>query len=173
MSKKAILFGILSGLAIDILDSVIIGIIASVVILIIGFLLWNVWGFMRYKQKEKMYKNLVYSYIHDGMSLEEALTESFSNLNKFEDFGLSNQTIRSVCNKMAFLAEKTDTANVVEIFSAFIYRYIFKNGRVKKPNNISNEKIIYALENLDFNERNGYLVIKPDKQEDFSKKYSN
>ena len=64
-----------------------------------------------------------------------------------------------------------NTNNVIEIYSTFIHRYIYKDGRIKKPTNLSDKKIIYALETLGFNERNGYFVIKPDKGDDFDKKY--
>ncbi len=64
------------------------------------------------------------------------------------------------------------TDNVVEIYSTFIHRYIFRDGRLKNPKNLSDQKILYALETLEFNERNGYFVIKPDKDDDFDNKYS-
>ena len=118
-----------------------------------------------------MDKNEVYSYLRDGLSLEEALRTAFSNLNKYQSIGLHNSTINKVSSGIAGLAKKMDTDNVIEIYSTFIHRYIYKDGRTKKPTNLSDEKIICALETLDFNERNGYFVIKSDKDDDFDKKY--
>lgn len=142
-----------------------------IIILFVGFFLLVVWGFMKYKNKERMDKNEVYSYIRDGLSLEESLRTAFSNLNKYQALGLHNSTIDKVGNILAGLEKMMDTNNIIEIYSTFIHRYIYRDGRLKKPTNLSDEKIIYALENLDFNERNGYFVIKPDKDEDFVKKY--
>jgi hypothetical protein len=146
-------------------------ILATIVILIVVFFLWIVWGFVKYKNKERMDKNEVYSYLRDGLSLEESLRTAFSNLNKYQSIGLHNSTINKVSSGIAGLATKMDTVNVIEIYSTFIQRYIYRDGRTKKPTNLSDEKIIYALETLDFNERNGYFVIKTDKDDDFDKKY--
>lgn len=143
----------------------------TLVILAVVFFLWVVWGFIKYKSKERMDKNEVYSYLHDGLSLEEALKKAFSNLNKYQSLGLRNSTIDRVSTGIADLSKTMDTDNVIEIYSTFIHRYIFRDGRIKKPANLSDQKIIYALETLDFNERNGYFVIKPDKDDDFDKKY--
>jgi len=143
----------------------------AIIILAVGFFLWVVWGFIKYKNKERMDKNEIYSYLHDGSSLEEALRKAFSNLNKYQALGLRDSTIGSVSSKIAELAKRMETDNVVEIYSTFVHRYIFRNGQIKKPINLSDQKIIYALETLEFDERNGYFVIKPDKDDDFDKKY--
>lgn len=143
----------------------------TIIILAVGFFLWVVWGFIKYKSKERMDKNEVYSYLREGLSLKEALKKVFSNLNKYQSLGLQDSTIDRVSTGIADLAKTMDTDNIVEIYSTFVHRYIFRNGRTKKPTNLSDQKIIYALETLDFNERNGYFVIKPDKNEDFDKKY--
>lgn len=143
----------------------------TIVILAVIFFLWIVWGFIKYKSKERMDKNEIYSYLHDGLSLEEALKKAFSNLNKYQTLGLRDSTIDKVSAGIAHLSKTMDTDNVIEIYSTFIHRYIYRDGRVKKPTNLSDQKIIYALEALDFNERNGYFVIKPDKDDDFDKKY--
>jgi hypothetical protein len=146
-------------------------ILATIAILIAGFFLWVVWGFIKYKNKERMDKNEGYSYLRDGLSLEEALKTAFSNLNKYLSIGLNSSTIDKVSSGISGLAKTMDTDNVIEIYSTFIHRYIFRDGRIKKPTKISDEKIIYALETLEFNERNGYFVIKPDKDDDFDTKY--
>lgn len=143
----------------------------AIVILAVGFFLWVVWGFIKYKSKERMDKNEVHSYLRDGLSLEEALKRAFSNLNKYQALGLRDSTIERVGAGIANLAKMMDTDNVIEIYSTFVRRYIFRDGRIKKPTNLSDQKIIYALETLEFNEQNGYFVIKPDKDEDFDKKY--
>ncbi|MCG2726779.1 MAG: hypothetical protein L6420_11125 [Elusimicrobia bacterium] len=64
-----------------------------------------------------------------------------------------------------------NTENVVEIYSSFINRYIYKSGKIPNPKNISDKKIIYAIENLNLHNGNGYFVIWNDKPKDFNKKY--
>jgi hypothetical protein len=143
----------------------------AIVILAVGFFLWVVWGFIKYKSKERMDKNEVSSYLREGLSLGEALKRAFSNLNKYQTLGLRNSTIDRVSTGIADLVKMMDTDNVIEIYSTFVHRYIFRDGRIKKPINLSDQKIIYALETLEFDERNGYFVIKPDKDDDSDKKY--
>ncbi len=141
-------------------------------ILIIGLLLWAIWGFFKYKLRERGDKNEIYSYIREGSSLQTAIQKTFSNLNEFSDLGLSDSTVKSVSEGIAKL-QKTGMSinNAIEIYSTFVYRYIFNDGRDKKPKKLSEQKIIYALSSLEFQERNGYFVIKPDSGEDFNKKY--
>ena len=142
-----------------------------IIILAAGFFLWIVWGFIKYKSKERMDKNEIYSYLHDGLDLEHALKKTFFNLNKFQNLGLQESTLNRVSEKMARLTNTMDTDNVVEIYSTFIHRYIFRDGQLKNPKNLSDQKVLYALETLEFNERNGYFVIKPDRDNDFDNKY--
>ena len=149
--------------------------LTTIAVLIGGFFLWffisTVWVFFKYKNQERMDKNEISSYLSEGLPLAGAIGKAFSNLNKYQNLGLRSSTIERVSNGIAELEKMMDTSNVAEIYSTFVYRYIFKDGKNKKPTNISDQKILYALENLDFNERNGYFVIKPDKDEDFDKKY--
>lgn len=118
-----------------------------------------------------MDKNEIGSYLLEGLSLQKAIEKAFSNLNEYHNLGLHPATIEKVSDGIASLEKTMDASNVVEIYATFVHRYIFRDGKNKKPINISDQKIIYALETLDFNERNGYFVIKPDKDEDFDKKY--
>ncbi len=149
--------------------------LTAIVVLIIGFFLWffisTVWAFFKYKNKGRMDKNEIGSYLSEGLSLSKAIEKAFSNLNNYNNIGLRPSTIERVGKGIAELEKTMDVGNVVEIYSTFVHRYIFRNGKNKKPTNISDQKIIYALETLDFNDRNGYFVIKPDRGEDFDKKY--
>lgn len=146
-------------------------ILLVIILLATGLFLWVVWGFIKYKSKERMDKNEILSYLHDGLSLEQSLRKAFSNLNKFQNLGLKTSTIDRVSHVIAELSSTMDTDNLVEVYSTFVHRYIFRDGSLKNPTNLSDEKIIYAAETMEFNERNGYFVIKPDADEDFDKKY--
>jgi len=146
-------------------------ILTFILILIVGFLLWIVWSFAKYKNEERMNKNEIYSYLRDGLSSREALKTAFSDLNKYGTFGLQDTTIDRVSSEIANLEKTMSTDNVIEIYSTFIHRYIYRNGSRKKPKNLSDQKIIYALETLDFDEHNGYFLMKVDRDDDLDKKY--
>jgi len=143
----------------------------TVIIFVLGFVLWVVLGFLKYKNRERMDKNEIYSYLSEGDSLFDAIKKAFSNLNEFSDLKLDQSTIEIVSSRIAELQKKMNVDNVVEIYATFIHRYIFDAGRRMKPTSLSDKKILFALESLGLNERNGYFVIKPDKGEDFDKKY--
>ncbi len=134
----------------------------AIIILAAGYIFWILWGFIKYKSKESIDKKEVYSYLRDGLSLKQSLQKAFFNLNKTHNLGLQNSTINRVSTKIAKLVNIMNIDNVIEIYSTFVHRYIFENGSVKKPTNISDQKIIYAVETLEFNERNGYFILKPD-----------
>ncbi len=146
-------------------------IFAVVVVLVSMFLLFNLLSFFKYKRQEKMDKNEVGSYLIEGLSFEASIDRAFSNLNKYQNTGLSSLTIEKVITKISELQNIMTTDNAVEIYSTFVWRYIYRNGKNKKPKNLSEQKIIYALESLDFNEKNGYFILKSDKDEEIAKKY--
>lgn len=149
--------------------------LTTIAVLIIGFFLLlfisTVWAFFKYKNKARMDKNEIGSYLSEGLPLSIAIEKAFSNLNKYHNLGLQSSTIERVSNGIAELEKMMDASNVVEIYSTFVHRYIFGSGMNKKPTNLSDQKIIYALETLKFDSRNGYFVIGQDSGEDFDKKY--
>ncbi len=149
-------------------------IVVAIAALIIFFFLWLVFDFLKYQGKERLNKNKVFSYLQDGLSLAQALKLALSNLNKNKALNLSDSIIERISSDIASLGDRMDVRNVVDVFSDFIYRYIFYHGKYKNPKNLSEEKIIYALETLELQDRGGYYVIKPDMDRDeFRKKYSN
>jgi hypothetical protein len=146
--------------------------IIIIAILITGLITYIIWEFIKYRNKNKLFENEVYSHINNGLSLEDALKLSFIRLNNSQNFGLSDSTIIKVCDKIVDLEKRMNTENVVEIYSSFINRYIYKSGKITNPKNISDKKIIYAIENLNLHNGNGYFVIWNDKPEDLNKKHS-
>lgn len=146
--------------------------IVTIVIIIVLLVGWTVWGFVKYKSKERMAKNEIYSYINDGLLLPEAIKKSLMNVKEYTNLNLDKATINKVGDIIASLSNRMNIDNVIEIYSTFIHRYIYRDGRNKKADNIEDKKIIYAVENLELNERNGYFVIQPDKGDDWDKKYN-
>lgn len=144
-------------------------IILSVVVI---FIVWNIWSFLKYKKNEAKNKMTIQRYLSNGLTLDKALGKAFSDLNENLKLGLSSSTITIVAEKVADLNKMMGVDNVVEIYSTFIHRYIFRCTR-KKSRSVSDTKIIYAIENMEIDERNGYFVIKPDTEKDFDKKYPN
>ncbi len=125
------------------------------------------WKFSKYKTREKGDKNAIHYDLSNGLTLSEAIEKEFSDLNKFSKIGLTPRVIKTVANEIANLEEQITVDNAIEIYSAFIYRYIFRNGQLKNPSNLDETKILRAIYNLEFIEKNGYFVLKPEK--DFGK----
>lgn len=148
--------------------------LTTIAVLIVGFFLWffisTVLAFFKYKNKERTDKTEIGSYLSEGLPLSRAIEKAFSNLNKYHNLGLRLSTIEKVSSDIAELEKMMDTSNAVEIYSTFIHWYVYR-GKNKKPTNISDQKIIYAIETLKFDSRNGYFVIGRDSGEDFDKKY--
>lgn len=142
-----------------------------IIVLFLLFFISTVWAFFKYKKKERMDKNEIGLYLSKGLPLSVAVTKAFSNLNKQHVLGLQSSTIEKVSSGIAELEQIMDTSNVIEIYSIFVYRYIFRCGKKYKPANLSDQKIIYALETLKLDSRNGYFVIGRDSGEDFDRKY--
>ncbi len=147
------------------------------IIVIIAYLLFFlvpiVWKFIEYKKLEKSYKQEIYEHLYrKGNSLSKSLEMAFSNLNEFKNLKLDYSIVLMVAREMSILNKIMSVENVIEIYPQFIYRYIFNNGKNKRPKEISKEKLIYALENMSFDNNLGYFVLKPDKGDDFDKKYS-
>ena len=73
-----------------------------------------------------MDKNEIGSYLSEGLPIAKAIEKAFLNLNKYQNLGLRSSTIERVSNGIAGLGKTMDTSNVVEIYSTFVHRYIFR-----------------------------------------------
>ena len=133
-----------------------------ILIIVISLPLWFIWGFFKFRLITRGTKVAIRLHLASGLTLFDAIKKAFLDLNMSRNLGLHEITIEKVSSKIANLETIMDTDNVVEIYLTFIWRYIFRDGRKMKPTNLEDQKIIYALENLDFNEKNGFYVIKPD-----------
>ena len=139
-----------------------ITIISIVIAPALAFLLWCIWGFIKYKRNEGQAKKIVYQCISKGMSLEKAVSLTFSNLNESHKLGLSLNTINKVANNISELTSKMDLDNAIEIYATFLHRYLFEMDSLKTSVGVSDAQVLYAIESMEFNERNGYFVLKPD-----------
>ncbi len=148
-----------------------ITIISIVIAPLLTFLLWCIWGFIKYKRNEGQAKKIIYQCISKGMSLEKAVLLTFSNLNESHKLGLSPNTINRVARKISELTAKMDLDNAIEIYATFLHRYLFKTDSLKTSTGVSDTGVLYAIESMEFNERNGYFVLKPDHGEKDDPKY--
>ena len=105
------------------------------------------------------------------MSLEKAVSLTFSNLNESHKLGLSLNTINKVANNISELTSKMDLDNAIEIYATFLHRYLFEMDSLKTSVGVSDAQVLYAIESMEFNERNGYFVLKPDHGEKDDPKY--
>jgi len=142
-----------------------------IVLIIVVILLWFVGGYFKFRMMSRGMKIAVRMHLVTGLPLSEAIKKAFLELNQSRKLGLQDATIEKVSNKIASFEEMMNTDNVMDIYSTFVWRYIFRDGGRMKPKNLTDEKVIYALENLKFNEKNGFYVIKPDKGAEIDEKY--
>lgn len=133
---------------------------------------WLVLDFLKYKKQESRNKEAIEKHLMNGKNLGEAIETEFSGLNQSLQLNFDVATIRSISGKIASLDKKMDADNVIEIYSAFVHMYVFRNGTLSKPSKLDKNKILYAVENLSLDEKDGYFVIKPDSPEEFDRKYS-
>ncbi len=116
-------------------------------------------------------KKIIHQCVSKGMPLEKAVLLTSSNLNESHKLGLSPNTINIVASKISGLTAKMDSDNVIEIYATFLHRYFFETDSLKTSAGISDTQILYAIESMEFNERNGYFVLKPDHGEKDDPKY--
>ena len=57
-----------------------------------GLLFWLIWGFAHYKRQEKNFKKDIYGYLESGLTFEESLKKSFSEVNRKYNLGLNEYT---------------------------------------------------------------------------------
>lgn len=105
------------------------------------------------------------------MSLEKTILLTFSNLNESHKLGLSQNTINRVASKISELTTKMDLDNAIEIYASFLHRYLFETDSLKTSAGVSDAQVLYAIESMEFNERNGYFVLKSDHGEKDDPKY--
>lgn len=150
----------------------ILNIVIMIICLVGGFFFWCVWGFLKYKGQEKCYKKEIGGYLLEGTPLKYAVQKAFEGVNNRFQLKLNSNTINAVAQRIAGLTNIMSEENAIEIYSFFINRYIFQSGMNSRPKGITDEQVLYAVENMRFNERNRYFVIASDSSDDdFSKKY--
>lgn len=136
----------------------------------IAFIAWNFFAFTRYKGQETKDKHKVSRYLSAGMSLTEAIEKVFSELNNTMPSRLRASTVSAVAHKIGSLQTVMNVENVIEIYSTFIHRYICRNTSQPHPR-VEDKKVLYAAQSMEFNEQNGFFVLKPDSGEEIDRKY--
>ena len=141
-----------------------------VVLAVVGFIIWEIITYKKYKKSESKNKKKIMSYIQSGLSLSDAIEKDILDLNNRMPSKLNQQTIHTVSQQLAALQSIMSVDNVIEIYSTFIHRYINRNKSKPHPN-VRDEKVLYAVQSMDFDELNGYFRLKADKGDDFTNKY--
>jgi len=146
-------------------------ILIIVLALVVGFVVWTFFGFLQYKRLEAKDKSTISQLLSQGHDLMSAFTTALADLNTRYDLSLSQQTISHVANKIAEVAPQMGSGNVIEIYSTFVHRYLFRDKPRRTGVKLGQTKVVYAADNIDLQERNGYFVIRPDTPEDIELKY--
>ncbi|MFC1679031.1 hypothetical protein ACFL2T_02345 [Elusimicrobiota bacterium] len=128
--------------------------------------------FLRYLRFVRERKRALYRRLAEEPSLEKGLAEDFSELLAENGLCLPDGTIKFVSGKLSNLENKMEFGNALEIYGAFLWIYIFRDGLIMHPTKIDDGKIRFAVNNLKLSEKNGYYVIAPDKSDDTPKKRS-
>ena len=129
----------------------------------------------RFRRLAADQKRQISGHLADGTSLAESIGRVISELNRARGLGLDNATISTVSKKMADLSSIMDTSNVADILAQFTQRYLLLETRTAPSSGkgLDNRKVLYAAEHLELQERNGYYLIRPSTEADFTTKYSN
>jgi len=139
---------------------IITGFFIAIILLLAGFILLNLFRFIIFMSLRKAYKVKINQYIVMGLSLFEAIKKDFKNLNVSRNLKLQSTTIEKVSHNIAELNKIMGIDNVAEVYSAFLFWFVFKSKVGTSPKNLSDKKIILASENMEFDEKNGYYVLK-------------
>jgi len=118
-------------------------------------------------------------HLSQGLSLEAAIGKTLSDLNRTRALGLAEATLGAVGRRIAGLSAVMETGNVVDILAQFTQRYLlletrtpfFQRSSAQAPRRPNDNKVLYAAEHLDLQERGGYFLISPSTQADFRTKY--
>src|SRR5882672_3870195 len=131
--------------------------------------------FVRFRRLAELQKRQLSHYLSEGLALVDAIASVLSDLNRVRSLGLTESTINTVSQELASLSSVMDSGNVGDILAQFTQRYILLQTRIRlfpsAPLALDNAKVLYAAKHLDLQERNGYFLIRPSTQADFTTKY--
>lgn len=127
--------------------------------LIALIILREMFKFMILNNLRRTNKKIIIYHISAGLSLYNAIKNEFEKLNINRDLGLKTNTIETISKNIANLENIISVDNIAEIYSDFIFWYIFKSKIGKTPEKILDDKIISLSENMKFNIKNGYYVL--------------
>jgi hypothetical protein len=147
-----------------------------VIAILVGVMLIRTcYVFVRFRRLAAHQRRQVSYHLSEGLALGDAIASVLSDLNRQRDLGLTNATINAVSQRLAHLSSVMDASNIVDIFAQFTQRYILLETRIRLFRATSvvvdNSKVLYAAEHLDLQERNGYFLIRPSTEADFTTKY--
>lgn len=139
--------------------------------IVVGAAVWTVAGFVGYRRMEAEDKRKIQSLLVAGHDMPSAISEALRDLKGQYNLNLSDKAISAIGERMQQLLYQMNTENVVEIYSTFVHRYIFRDRPRRQGVTLDQGKLLCAVEELQLRERNGYFVIKPDIRDEFDRKY--
>lgn len=143
--------------------------------IVLAFVIRTTFVFARFRKLASEQKHQVGRYLSDGLSLTAAVERVLSELNQKRNLGLTQAAISTVSQQIAALSSIMDTSNIVDILAQFTQRHILLETRSnffrKVPSALDNNRVLFAADHLDLQDRNGYFLLKPSTQADFKTKY--
>lgn len=128
----------------------------------------------RFRRLAAKQKQEIEAHLGEGMSLAESVATVLSQLNQTRGLGLTSATVKELGMKLADLSSIMDFSNLADVLAQFTQQYLLLETRTSGSGarGLDNNKVLYAAEHLDLQERNGYYLIRPSTQADFATKYT-
>lgn len=117
-------------------------------------------SWIQYKLFERRIRHFVYDNFFVLSFGDQGLQQAFDsfleeNQNRIPTESLDRHKVSS------YFAQLTDTdgENKVDLFSCFLWEYVLDNGKMPRNQKVARERMNFCLDNMCFEERNGYKVI--------------
>lgn len=134
--------------------------VAMALILVISFIIKEIFAFTQLKASIRNNKKIISQQLSSGTPLPTAIENDFAELNINRKLNLATSTIQKISHNISSPNIKMGDLNIIEIYTSFLYWYVFKGNFGATPDNTDEEWLINASKNLKLKEKNdGYMLL--------------
>ncbi len=144
--------------------------IISLILIIIAIPTWlGLKDFFKWWKVDRQISNMMYSSIRVWNRFSSSINAIMFVLSKTHGFTLQSETFKEITSTFTWIYEKYWLEDSVSIFSVFIFRYVYNHWEFIWNNidwietncsTITDEKILFALRNMEFENKWGYIFLK-------------
>lgn len=144
--------------------------IVSLILIIISIPVWlGLKDLFKWRKVDKQIRYDLHVSLSAWNSFSSSIHATMFGLSRMHGFTLSSETFKEITSTFTWVYEKYWLENSVSIFSVFIFRYVYNHWEFIWNNidwietncsAITDEKILYALRNMEFEYKWGYLFLK-------------